>query len=52
MLPVCNLKFCRRVAVDDSKVTAAVWGPVDEYIVTGHVNGALSQYNILDVRAQ
>ena len=40
---------CRRVVVDSSKVTSAVWGPLDEYIVTGHDNGALSQYNILDV---
>lgn len=38
----------RRVVVDSSKVTSAVWGPLDEYIVTGHDNGALSQYNILD----
>ena len=41
--------FFRRVVVDNSKVTAAVWGPLDEYIVTGHESGALSQYNIFDV---
>lgn len=35
--------------MDNSKVTSAVWGPLDEYIVTGHENGALSQYNILAV---
>lgn len=37
------------MVVDTSKVTAAVWGPLDEYIVTGHESGALSQYNIFDV---
>ena len=35
--------------MDNSKVTSAVWGPLDEYIVTGHENGALSQYGILEV---
>lgn len=40
----------RNVVVDHSKVTAAVWGPLDQYIITGHVNGDLSQYNILEVR--
>ena len=35
--------------MDSSKVTAAVWGPLDEYIVTGHLNGSLSQYDLLQV---
>jgi len=28
----------------DSKVTAAIWGPLDEYILTGHDNGSISKY--------
>ena len=39
------------MTVDDSKVTATVWGPLDQYIVTGHESGALSQYDIIEVLA-
>lgn len=36
-----------KISVDDvlPKVTAAVWGPLDEYIVTGHEDGALRMWN-------
>lgn len=37
--------------VEDSKVTAAVWGPFDEFLIAGHENGGLSQYDILNVCA-
>ena len=32
--------------MDVSKVTSAVWGPLDEVIITGHENGDLCQWNI------
>ncbi len=34
-----------RIPIQGPKVTAAVWGPCDEYIVTGHENGALSKWD-------
>lgn len=30
----------------DSKITSALWGPLDEVILTGHENGALAQWDI------
>ena len=30
--------------MNESKVTAAVWGPLDEYIVTGHENGVMTKW--------
>lgn len=35
--------------MDGSKITAAAWGPLDQYLLTGHEDGSLSQYNILEV---
>jgi len=32
------------IAAEESKVTAAVWGPLDEYILTGHDNGAITKW--------
>ena len=29
-----------------SKITSAVWGPLDEVIITGHENGDLCQWDI------
>ena len=34
-----------RIPVDGSKVTTALWGPFDEFIVTGHEDGSLSHYD-------
>lgn len=28
----------------ESKVTSAVWGPLDQYILTGHDDGSISKY--------
>lgn len=38
--PMCTIPMAK------SKVTAAVWGPLDEMIITGHDNGDLCQYDI------
>lgn len=27
------------------KITTGLWGPFDEYIITGHEDGSLSQYD-------
>ena len=32
--------------VEQAKVTAASWGPFDNYLVTGHENGAVCQYDL------
>ncbi|XP_002167671.1 eukaryotic translation initiation factor 3 subunit I isoform X1 [Hydra vulgaris] len=32
------------IPVPDSKVTSAVWGPLDEFIITGHENGTVSKW--------
>jgi len=29
-----------------SKITSAVWGPLDEVIITGHENGDLCQWDV------
>ncbi len=34
-----------RITVDGAKITAGLWGPFDEYIITGHEDGSLSQYD-------
>jgi len=34
------------MAAPDSKVTSALWGPLDEYIITGHENGELTQWDL------
>lgn len=36
----------KKLSIEGSKVTAAVWGPADEYIITGHENGTVSQYDV------
>ena len=34
-----------RIPVQGSKVTAALWGPFDQSIITGHEDGSLSHYD-------
>lgn len=34
------------IPVPASKVTSAVWGPLDEYLITGHENGDLIQWDV------
>jgi len=33
------------IPVYDSKVTSAIWGPLDEYVLTGHDNGMISKWD-------
>ena len=33
------------IPVQGPKVTASVWGPCDEYIITGHENGLLCKWD-------
>ncbi len=40
----------RKTVVKPSKVTSAVWGPFDQYIITGHEDGSISQFDIINVR--
>lgn len=40
----CNPKWVKEMP--KSKITSAVWGPLDEVIVTGHENGELCQWNL------
>ena len=34
------------IPITKAKVSAAIWGPLDEYIVTGHENGDLCQWDV------
>ncbi len=36
--------------VEGAKVTSAIWGEFDQYIITGHEDGTVAKYNILEVR--
>ena len=33
------------IPVDSSKVSSMMWGPLDHFIVTGHENGELVQWD-------
>ncbi len=33
------------IPIEGPKVTAALWGPLDQYIITGHENGDLCQWD-------
>lgn len=35
-----------RIPVQESKVTSALWGPLDEYLITGHDNGEIMQWDL------
>lgn len=34
-----------RIPIQESKITASVWGPCDQYIISGHENGLLSKWD-------
>lgn len=33
------------IPIEGPKVSAALWGPLDQYIITGHENGDLCQWD-------
>ncbi|XP_026468540.1 eukaryotic translation initiation factor 3 subunit I-like [Ctenocephalides felis] len=35
-----------RIPIPESKVTAMLWGPLDETVLTGHENGSISQWDL------
>ena len=41
----------RTRTIQDARVTAAVWGPFDQYFITGDDGGALTKYDIVNVRS-
>jgi len=43
---VVSLDMISVILVEQAKVTAASWGPFDNYLVTGHENGVLCQYDL------
>jgi len=45
----CSLPPPRKVVVEGSRVTSALWGPFDQFLITGHEDGTLAQYDILHV---
>ena len=45
----CFLPPPRKVVVEGSRVTSALWGPFDQFLITGHEDGTLAQYDILHV---
>ncbi len=36
--------------MESSKVTSAIWGVLDQYVVAGHADGTVAQYDLLQVR--
>jgi WD40 repeat protein len=34
------------IPISSSKITSAVWGPYEEYIITGHENGEIAHYDL------
>ena len=43
---VVSLEMISVVMAEKSKVTAASWGPFDNYLLTGHENGMVGQYDL------
>lgn len=41
-----NCEPIMRITVPDAKVTSALWGPLDQYIITGHENGEITQWDL------
>jgi hypothetical protein len=39
----------RKIVVEGAKVTSAIWGAYDQYIITGHEDGTVAKYDILKV---
>ena len=39
----------RVIPIEGSRISAAVWGPFDEFVVTGHENGAICRYDVTRV---
>ena len=37
--------------VEDAKVTSAIWGTFDQFIITGHEDGTVAKYDILKVKS-
>ena len=35
-----------------SKITSAIWGPLDEVLVTGHENGDLCQWDVKVIKSK
>lgn len=35
-----------KMAVPDSKVTSLIWGTLDHTIITGHEDGAITQWDL------
>ena len=33
------------IQIDDSKVNRMIWGTVEDYVITGHENGQICQYD-------
>ncbi|CAI8038839.1 Eukaryotic translation initiation factor 3 subunit I [Geodia barretti] len=36
----------RVIPIEGSRISAAVWGPFDEFLITGHENGAICRYDV------
>uniref|UniRef100_T1IKC0 Eukaryotic translation initiation factor 3 subunit I n=1 Tax=Strigamia maritima TaxID=126957 RepID=T1IKC0_STRMM len=42
-----NEMSCRQtISMSETKVTSCMWGPVDEYFITGHENGEIAQFDL------
>ena len=43
--PVIDKPISTVAMAPGSKITAALWGPLDQYIITGHEDGSLRHYS-------
>lgn len=34
-----------RIPSEESKITSAIWGPLDETVITGHANGMMIEWD-------
>ena len=46
---ILNFTCCRKIPIEGSEVTSSLWGPFDEFLVTGHKNGSMCHYDVTRV---
>ena len=44
--PPPSLLSLRVIPIEGSRISASVWGPFDEFLVTGHESGEICRYDV------
>ena len=47
--PFPPLLSLRVIPIEGSRISASVWGPFDEFLVTGHESGEICRYDVTRV---